>query len=462
MFGLKPSPAILGATLLKHVSQYESQFPAIVQVLKRLYCDDLSCSTDKLDDASEIFHKSKEILSEGGFNLRKWKTNDKLLSKEFATTENSTHQSPTAAAKENASPKNPRQPEPGTKVLGVNWDSESDDLFYDLSSVVEFAQSLKPTKRSLLKICAKIYDPFGALSVYTIKLKILFQEFCLKKLGWDEELQGKDRERYEKFVSEIKGLNGIRVSRCLFEKGKRVTQVEIHAFSDASGSAYGGVVYLRAIYDTGEVSIRFISSKAKVCPIKKQSTPRLELMGAHLLAKLVSNIKEILAQELGNTPISQIYWVDSVATLCWIRNDKVWKQFVRHRVSDILSHSKREEWFYCPGKDNPADLPSRGNYGCDLSQNLVWWEGPSFLKLPTMEWPSQQESSVNAIDDSIALQEKVKMEPTVTHVLSGKECIDDVIHLDKYSNQSKLLRVLTWVQRFINNAKSTVRHQKGN
>ncbi|MEL7341283.1 MAG: reverse transcriptase domain-containing protein, partial [Bacteroidota bacterium] len=216
VFGLKPSPAILGATLLKHVSQYESQFPAIVQVLKRLYCDDLSCSTDKLDDASEIFHKSKEILSEGGFNLRKWKTNDKLLSKEFATTENSTHQSPTAAAKENASPKNPRQPEPGTKVLGVNWDSESDDLFYDLSSVVEFAQSLKPTKRSLLKICAKIYDPFGALSVYTIKLKVLFQEFCLKKLGWDEELQGKDRERYEKFVSEIKGLNGIRGSRCLF------------------------------------------------------------------------------------------------------------------------------------------------------------------------------------------------------------------------------------------------------
>ena len=186
------------------------------------------------------------------------------------------------------------------------------------------------------------------MSVYTIRLKVLFQEFCLNKLGWDEELKSA-KERYEKFVSEIKDLNGIRMPRCLFDIGKKVTKVEIHAFSDASASAYGGVVYLRAIYETGEVSIRFIASKAKVCPIKKQSLPRLELMAAHLLEKLVNNKKVTLSEELGDTPIAQFYWVDSVAILCWIRNDKVWKQFVRHRVSDILSYSNREEWFYCPG-----------------------------------------------------------------------------------------------------------------
>ena len=72
----------------------------------------------------------------------------------------------------------------------VNWDSESDNLFHDLSSDLELAQSLKPTKRSLLKIAAKIFDPLGGLSVYTIKLKVLFREFCLNKIGWDEELKG--------------------------------------------------------------------------------------------------------------------------------------------------------------------------------------------------------------------------------------------------------------------------------
>ena len=38
----------------------------------------------------------------------------------------------------------------------------------------------------------------------------------------------RDKERYEKFVSEIKDLNGIRMPRCLFEIGKKVTKVQIH------------------------------------------------------------------------------------------------------------------------------------------------------------------------------------------------------------------------------------------
>ena len=85
------SPAILGATLLKHASQFELQFPAIVNVLNMLYCrnycDDLSCSTVKLDDAFEIFQKTKEILAKGGFNLRKWRTNDKGLLQEIEQVE---------------------------------------------------------------------------------------------------------------------------------------------------------------------------------------------------------------------------------------------------------------------------------------------------------------------------------------------------------------------------------------
>eukprot|EP00795_Rhopilema_esculentum_P013175 gene13175-3975_t len=67
----------------------------------------------------------------------------------------------TATASGNSPHENSCQTEPFSKVLGVNWDSESNDLFYDLGSVLELAQSFKPTKRSLLKIAAKIFDPLG-------------------------------------------------------------------------------------------------------------------------------------------------------------------------------------------------------------------------------------------------------------------------------------------------------------
>ena len=61
--------------------------------------------------------------------------------------------------------------ESSTKVLGINWDTNNDRFSFDLSKVVEFAASSPPTKRSLLKIAAKIFDPLGCLSVYTINLR---------------------------------------------------------------------------------------------------------------------------------------------------------------------------------------------------------------------------------------------------------------------------------------------------
>ncbi len=94
------------------------------------------------------------------------------------------------------------------------------------------------------------------------------------------------------------------------------------------------------------MSTRLIASKSMVSPLKKHSIPHLELMAAQLLAELVNTIKTTLSDEIGDKLISTLYWVDSLAALCWIWNDKVWKQFVRHRVSDILLFSSPEEWFF--------------------------------------------------------------------------------------------------------------------
>ena len=211
------------------------------------------------------------------------------------------------------------------------------------------------------------------------KFEDFFQRLCLEKIGWDEELSGKNREQYDTLLSKFKDLDDIQVERFIFVKDKSISKVELHAFSDASESAFATVVYLRVMYESGEVSVRFLASKAKVAPLKKQSIPRLELMGAHLMANLVDSVRSTLQDELGNRPISTFYWVDSTATLCWIKNCKLWKQFVRHRVSDILKLSSRNEWFYCPGPLSPSDLPSRARSSSSLHNYFFWWEGPEFL-----------------------------------------------------------------------------------
>ena len=155
--------------------------------------------------------------------------------------------------------------------------------------------------------------------------------------------------------------------------------------------------------------------------------------------------------------ISVYFWVDSLTTLCWIRNNEPWKQFIRNRVEEILKVSSRNQWRFCPGVINPADLPSRRTRGRDLPGNLLWWEGPKFLKLSFSEWPSEI-STGNAEAD--AYQEIVKNPPQFTFALLAKEGsgkLSNVVDFGKYSSKGKLLRVVGWCFRFINNCKEKVK-----
>ena len=274
-------------------------------------------------------------------------------------------------------------------MLGVTWSTDVDNLGLDLRNVLEFARTLPTTKRSVLKISAKVFDPLGCLSFFLVKLKIFFQELCEEKVPWDEEFEGSRRKKYTSLVNEIEAFQGVFIPRHFFDKDKGIETVQIHAFSDASESAYACVVYLRSVYKSGEVSVKFICSKTNVAPLKRQTIPRLELPGAVLMAKLVHNLKEILRKELGQESIETYYWVNSMATLCWVKNERVLKQYVGNRVREILQVSSREEWYFVPGSLNPADFPSRAKAPPDILISFCWWEGPGYLKFPFEEWPKQ-------------------------------------------------------------------------
>ena len=421
VFGLRCSPAILGETIRHHVSQFQEECPEVVKVLNRLYADDLSCGTENAEEAFQIYEKSKEIMMKGGFNLRKWNSNNKALLSKIASMENTIGTQGNEEGKiveddQSYSQFTVGTPSNGesTKVLGVNWDSDTDTFYLDLAYVVEFAKSLPPTKRSVLRITAKIFDPLGCLCVFTITLKAFFQQLCINKINWDKELQGNDRKTYDSLVSELEKFNRLGISRCLFSQDKQVKKVEIHGFSDASEKAYATVVYLRIEYITGEIEVKFVASKSKVAPIKQQSIPRLELLGACLMAKLVSNIREILQDELPGKIVQTFYWVDSMSALCWIKNVKPWTQYIRHRVSEILKTSDRDQRFYCPGPQNLADLPSRGKFS-NLAANRLWWEGPEFLRSNPENWPKSPSGS--ELESESAMKEKLKNDPKITHAM---------------------------------------------
>ena len=133
------------------------------------------------------------------------------------------------------------------------------------------------------------------MTVFKIKFKVFFQQLCINKCNWDDELVGEDRKTYDLLLSALDNYPSIQVPRYPFLANDKVSRVEVHGFSDVSEMAYSTTVYLRVTYKTGQISSRLIASKSKVTPIKQQSIPRLELLGACLMVKLVENVHDSTA-----------------------------------------------------------------------------------------------------------------------------------------------------------------------
>ena len=360
LFGLRPSPSILGATIAHHLRFYKQSEPEMAALLeKSLYVDDLLSGAGDDEKALEIYHKSKRIMAGEGFNLRKWNSNSPNLMSEISkskgpqedsirkrksqsdvTIEDDQSYAKTTTGLDSPSTKDDFV----VKVLGLNWNTLSDELFFDFSSLHAYAKSLPLSKRSVLKVTAKIFDPVGFLTPFTIGLKILFHELCIEKINWDETLQGKLLGKWTSLLDEIRCFETVCIPRCYFSATP--VEIQMHAFSDASEHAYAAVVFLHS-RDDGRIDVKLAASKSKVSPMTKQSIPRLELLGALSLAQLVDKFKESIG-EIHKT----IYWTDSMTTLCWITNQRVWKQYVEHRVEEIHSLTSKDSWRHCPGHLN--------------------------------------------------------------------------------------------------------------
>ena len=121
------------------------------------------------------------------------------------------------------------------------------------------------------------------------------------------------------------------MKRCVYDHPrKEVEECSLHVFADANKKAYCGVVYLVYRAQVGRYAQMF-TSKTRVAPVKELSIPRLELMAAFILMKLMVNVEGALASQQ-SVKRSKL-WLDSQTALFWIMNRGEWKQFVKHQIT---------------------------------------------------------------------------------------------------------------------------------
>ena len=215
-FGLTSSPAILASTTRYHLSKYEEKEPKIVSLLRdSFYVDDYAGGAYEDSEALQIYRTSKELMNKGGFQLRKWNSNSKSIRESIKVQENCSANEMNeirqvdfchndGIMQVNADVTISSQPsgvesdeDCYVKFLGINWNVNTDEVRYDLAELVSYVNSLSDTKRSVLKLAAKIFDPMGLLTPFTINIKILFQSLCTK------EIEGKVLTRWRLLVNDL-------------------------------------------------------------------------------------------------------------------------------------------------------------------------------------------------------------------------------------------------------------------
>ena len=248
-----------------------------------------------------------------------------------------------------------------------------------MECIASTARVLEPTKRNVVSLVGRIYDPLGILSPVVIRFKIFFQELCEAKLEWDEHLPADLLKRWQSLRLDLEEGQSISIPRCYFEfVPGDLFSCTLCGFCDASLKAYAGVVYL-LVETTTRSLVKFVAAKTRVAPLKTQTIPRLELLSALLLSWLLTSVMQSLECELQLSPAR--CFMDSTVALCWIKGtDKGWKPFVQNCVDEIKGLRPPESWKHCSGRNNPADLPSRGLAPLELSVSVLWHDGPDWLR----------------------------------------------------------------------------------
>ena len=410
-FGVTTSPFLLAAVIRKHLLSQITHKKLSQRMLQSFYVDDLVLSTNNAEEAFKSYQNSIEIMEQANMNLRKWSSNDAKLIQRFI--------------KDKTNSKS----EKCKKVLGINWYTMTDQISVNLKPVSNDTQN-KPTKRVVLQSLAKVFDPLGILGPFTVKMKILMQKIWKLNLKWDEVIPDEFQKEWLLWIQDIESLTDFVVPRCIIQNDLDLT--ELHIFADASPQAFGVVAYLKCLRTNK--SILFMS-KNRVSPLKHEITiPILELTAAVCASRFQKYIIESV-----KIKINEVFlWSDSKITLYWIKNKKMkWKPFVQNRVQEINS-IKNVTWKFCPGKENPADLLTRGVTSAKLlKESKIWNNGPAWLSGSQSEWPSDKDEE-EFENNMVYLIEHAKENPKVVPILNT----------EKYSSYEKVLRITSWVYRF--------------
>ena len=316
--------------------------PAILQAtLEDTYIDDGGVGANSIKELSALQDEIGKILGKGGFHVKSWECSG----------------------------------EDGTsKYLGMTWDRLKDHYLLkfrstytrnpvvfppELTWTLNFSRiilSIPITKKNVLSVACQFYNPTGLAAPLMFFIRALFSELCRDSQCSISSVLSKERtDRFRRAVGEILLTKEISFPRQIIFN----YSAQLYIFFDGSLQGYGACVYA-----CSNDQFNILYSSAKILGKTAFSASQSKIAGAILAAR----IEQKISQELFNVSLfPPVFIGDSEIILKMIaKNDLAGPPvFYGTRLMEILSILSPENWFWCPGSLNPANLLTRSGTNCN-------------------------------------------------------------------------------------------------
>ncbi|XP_055605321.1 uncharacterized protein LOC129753522 [Uranotaenia lowii] len=423
-YGTASAPFLATRALQQLAIDEKENYPLAAEIVQRsFYVDNALFGFDYIAEAAEARIQLEKMLISGGMPLHKWASNCPELLVNIPE-EN----------KEKLVKIENFGPNEVIKTLGLMWDPVNDDLLFVSLPTSDISV---PTKRQVLSLIARMFDPLGLAAPVILIGKLLMQRLWKAEIEWDENLSSDLIDEWERFREAIGSVGLLKIPRQVVVPN--AIRYELHGFADASQNAYGVCVYIRSLVPGQAASLRLLTAKSKLVPKSVLTIPRKELLAALLLHRLVKKVLAAVCLPLEE----KLLWSDSQIVLAWLRKSPGQLDvFVRNRVAEIIASGSDFKWNYVRTFDNPADVVSRGQSASQLATNDLWWNGPMFLRCE----PYLCEVPNNLPDSEIP---ELKCNLTVCPAIQ----LEELPVFSKFENFRKLQRVIAYVWRYSTNIK---------
>ena len=319
------------------------------------YSDNSVLSIDT-KDPFELVVRMVELMQRGGFDLRKFSTNDanlreKLMEKGVYNTEELE----------------------STRVLGHVWDLNTDEMCL---SPLNYEPKETWTLRQILGICHTAYDPMGLGSAVLINGTQFYSTIC-PKYKWDDPLSSEDVQTWLPVYQELCEATKLRTPR--FYNLESSDPVVMHILVDAATSKWMGAL----VYLTQNGRSILVRGKAKLYPKNlresEDTCPKKELTAMVVGTRLYQSTRNALRSLYPN--MSYRMYSDSEIALAQVVNGPKDSIFVTNRVKLIREILGQEVTLHkISTQNNTSDLVSRGmKSSILLDPNSMYWTGPPEL-----------------------------------------------------------------------------------